>query len=83
MLSSHGMQHDEVVQKGADFNTVALGTSPSSDLPLDLFFCPCVSLLYQRGGGEKKKCKTDEDKNIAQLPLSKMSMCGECFSVCD
>ena len=31
----------------------------------------------------KKKCKTDEDKNIAPLPLSKMSMCGECFSVCD
>ena len=53
MLSSHGMQHDEVVKKGADFNTVALGTSPSSDYQLDLFFCPCVSLLYQRASGEE------------------------------
>ena len=40
MLSSHGMQPDEVVQKGADFNTVALATSPSSDHQLDFFFLP-------------------------------------------
>ena len=43
--------------------SVALGTSPSSDLQLDLFFCPCVGLLHQRASGEKK-CETDENKNL-------------------
>lgn len=71
MLSSHGMQHDEVVQKGADFNTVALGTSPSSDLPLDLFFCPCVSLLYQRGSGEKKNVRLTRIRTLPHCPLAK------------
>ena len=87
MLSSHGMQPDEVVQKGADFNTVALATSPSSDHQLDFFFCPCVSLLYQQASGEKnvRLTRRPENKDIHYfercLPLSKMSICRKCFSV--